>query len=95
MSTSDFVQERLEDQGKEDLIFLYDDGTYKDVLVGISRVGVTECTGEYFLCAGKRVWLKQITSSIPKFPFHVFAVLSESFTQEENKLYMKWKKHAE
>lgn len=95
MSTIDFVQERLEDHGLEDLVFLYDDGTYKDVLIGLSRVGVQECTGEYFSCSGKRVWLKRVTSTIPAFPFQVYAVYSKPFSRDEEGLYKKWKKHAD
>lgn len=95
MTVSDYVFDIISDQGSEDLVFLYDDGTYKDVLVGIARIGVQECTGEYFSCKGKTVWLKRVNSAIPNNSFKVHAIYSKPFTKEEEVLYRKWRKDAE
>jgi|14_taG_2_1085336.scaffolds.fasta_scaffold77500_3 hypothetical protein len=88
------VDNLLKEQGSEDLIFLVDNETRKHVVEGISAHILQECTGEYFYVNNKRVWVKNVTSSIPKSSFTVHVISSREYSLEEKKLYVKWKKHA-
>ena len=76
------------------MVILIDEPSRLAVMAGLSNFSIEKCTGEYCLVEGRNVWVKTVTSTIPKGSYQLEICIFNSLTEEERKGLKKWQKNA-